>query len=550
MSIKPEQMFIQWEGILFNSDSVNRFFMIYFKSLLFHNINKNNIKKCIFMENICYIQISENQPPIQLEASQQQTSSQREILIDKLKLVNSWNVERDAPEVLSLLPEDMDSEEFAELVFEHVNLESSGLLEEIKKLRPEFVLSPFNQIRKAILDDEDNHNITNDSLNEMIQSLGVEMNEQRWDICYKLAFRVANPNIFQLALIPVRTDEFTLHFVWVNRDPQDRIKDVALNIFGVGEDERENAVCANPALLEERNEEKLEGEELEICKSFKDTYSYKLIRWAERHPNARMFLWSDFAILTHRAVQNTIQMMKEISASKKVDLKLMNVRSLIGVKGEIENALHPKVPVFNRVDLVKELIPDHMMSVPNEKAKYTVVLDFDIEPMPAHQLFDQRTVDNLSTYGYVFHKNQHAETENSLSIYNRERIGIQEAHYKIFILAFEKEIRSRRKNPIQREYLDSQFFYRRYYKFAGRNSLDLQDLPHEDFHYPPRKIAKSPCSQFKHAQFPETDHRSETFYFAGNDTTPTVENGRAINCTEEVRALLDNWKLEPSQPTV
>src|SRR5262245_12888502 len=97
-------------------------------------------------------------------------------------------------------------------------------------------------------------------------------------------------------------------------------------------------------------------------------------------------------------------MMRGISQSRGVNLRLRDIRSLTGCPREIVHSLHPGTPVYYRVDILKALIANHMMVSPEETAKYCVVVDIDVESMPAQQIFDQRTLDYLSSYGYVFNR--------------------------------------------------------------------------------------------------------------------------------------------------
>ena len=122
--------------------------------------------------------------------------------------------------------------------------------------------------------------------------------------------------------------------------------------------------------------------------------------------------------------------MEAISQSRKVNLQLRDIRRLSNIKGEIENSLHPGTHVYYRVDLLKALIADHMISSPEERAKYCVVSDVDVKSMPPQQLFDERTIGYLSSKGYVFNRvGMTGPFENSFFIFNREKDDLQKTHY-------------------------------------------------------------------------------------------------------------------------
>jgi hypothetical protein len=112
-----------------------------------------------------------------------------------------------------------------------------------------------------------------------------------------------------------------------------------------------------------------------------------------------------------------------------------------------------------------------MISSSEEKAKYCIVSDIDVEPMPPHQIFDQLILGYLSINGYVFNRVSLAGNfENSFFIFNKEREDLQNIHKKTLIERTSSIITLLRREPIdtcfRSEYtLDTQFVFRQYHQF-------------------------------------------------------------------------------------
>lgn len=185
----------------------------------------------------------------------------------------------------------------------------------------------------------------------------------------------------------------------------------------------------------EAKEKELDPDALQDLQKIKKTFTYRISKWADANPNAEINLWYDSALVTQKALENTLKMMTEISKSRKVNLQLRDIRQLPNLKGKIENIFHPGTPVYYRVDLLKALIGDHILSSPNENVKYCVVTDIDVEPMNSNQLFDQRTINYLSNPGYVFNRVGFCGNfENRFFIFNKENKELQKIHNEVVII--------------------------------------------------------------------------------------------------------------------
>jgi len=379
----------------------------------------------------------------------------------------------------------------------------------------------------------------------------LDVNEKILEELYDFAYLINQPHIYPLAKNPVSTDEYNLNFFWVNLNPQNRIQNTAKNIFNDGSDPFENAEeLKNPNVLSEleKMKESLEGEALINWQNIKNTFTYKLSKWADANPGAQMNLWYDSALVTQQAQKQTFEMISEIAQSRKVDLRLRDIRILPNIEGEIQLSLHPATPIYYRVDLLKALITDYMMSSPEEKSKYCVISDIDVEPMPQQQLFDQRTLNYLSSYGYVFHRYGFS-AENDFLIFNKDKEDIQKIHHETVIQYIEYLINEQRNyEPNGSEYeLGAQCVYNRYRPFR-EGMHEPCSFVCRDVLVLPRKIVKSPQSRFHHnGKAPLSSQINERFRFIGERNTPYTLNGRNPRFDGEWSQLpkLVDWKVEP-----
>lgn len=469
---------------------------------------------------------------------------------EKLKYFDTYdkNLHRIAKDLFKIAPKTLELTEIANLIF----AQCSGrdillLLNAILIAHPSFTLSPYDKIRKAIVEDK-GHTLNNSSLIALLKEHALEVNEEKLTACYDLAYRLNHPYIYRLSRTPILSSDYSLNFLWVNLNPQDRIKDTAQNIFGDGLDCSENAECIkDPKALRafEGNEESLEKEDLKNWKKIKKSFAYRISRWADVNPGAQINLWYDSALVTQKAQQKTFEMMKGISESRGVNLKLKDIRQLPNIGGEIGSSLHPGTQIYYRVDLLKALIADHTISS-EESPKYCVVSDIDVQPMSPQQMLDQRTVDYLSSAGYVFNRVSLGNFENSFFIFNRENENLKKVHYETIIKRTATNITSLRQYPkgtaLRSDYiLDSQFVFKQYSNFR-RKMKELDDELAD-----PRKVVKCPQSQFNFGgDFSNSDFQAEEFRFIGDSNIPYTRNGRnSKNYSEGQIEELVKWKAEP-----
>lgn len=470
---------------------------------------------------------------------------------ETLKYFSSYekDPEEIAAELFENIPQHLELTVLTDFIFNECRPYSIlDLLNAILIAYPSFTLSPYDQIRKAIVADED-HTLNNNSLIALLKEQSLEKDEERLTACYNLAYRLNHPYIYRLSRTPILSSDYNLNFLWVNLNPQDRIEDTAQNIFGDGLNSSENAECIkDPKVLRttEENEKSLENEELENWKKVKKSFTYRISKWADVNPGAQINLWYDSALVTQKAQKKTFEMMRDISKSRGVNLRLRDIRQLSNISGEIGNCFHPGTQVYYRVDLLKALIADHMMSSSEESAQYCIVSDIDVEPMSPEQMFDQRTVDYLSTNGYVFNKIGFDNFENSFFIFNKAIKDIQKIHNKSIIQRAASTIAKLREYSIKTVFRDefilgAQSVFN-LYRIFRRKMKERSGMA-------PRKVVKCPTSQFNFGgSFSKSDYQSETFRFIGASDIPYTINGRNFDARrnkEKQIAKLIKWKAEP-----
>lgn len=453
-----------------------------------------------------------------------------------------------AQELLDSIPKHLTIQDVVQILFEEclywTDQRTLILLEAILIIDP-FALSPYDKIRKMIIEDKD-HLLTNISLMAMLKEH--ELDEEKFITCCDLAYRLKHPYIYRVSQTVISPSDYTLNFLWVNLNPQDRTQDRAQNIFNDGLDLTENDErLKDPKVLRtlEETESSLQEKDLESWKQIKRSYTYRLSKWADVHPKAQMYLSYDSALVTQKAQQKTSEMMKAISQSRNVNLALRDTCKLPAINQEIKNSLHPSTNVFYRVDMLKALIADNLISSPEEKAKYCVITDIDVEAMTLQQLFDQRTLDFLESDGYVFNCVGKNNFENNFFIFNREKVNLQKNHNKTIIKMTASIISSLRSHPINASYNDkyalgAQSVFSRYDDFRKKMGEKENRLP--------RKVVVCPSSQFDYGGFfSKSDYRAEIFRFIGTSDIPYTRNGRSYSWDGEEKQIqeLIDWKAKP-----
>lgn len=390
-------------------------------------------------------------------------------------------------------------------------------------------LPPYYEICD-ILSKDTGKILTNEDVIKFFLDKGVvEIDEGQLTFCYDLAWKFGYPYIYPLASEEILPNEYVLNFLWINLNPQDRVKDLAMNIFGEG----------------------LEGTIQETCIS-------KLSDWAMFHPQSLMRLWFDSALVTEKALSETFRQLREAPRLRSVDFELKDIRSL-EMPLNIQQSLHPGTPVYYRVDLAKVLI--NQSALDTKERKYSIFCDFDIKPLSAKDLFDQRTLSYLEKVGYVFLRENEgyglrvgpkAYVENSFFIFNTAHRFIQNQHKCHLIEHLEYDIES--KSELLREgvppHMESGCLWSQ--TVASQYSLFFRNTHGvgEDG-LPASKKIESPLSTFtplkeggRAVPFENSDHRAELWGLIYG-IPHTIHGRRLPDETPGLIKALEGWDPEP-----
>lgn len=403
---------------------------------------------------------------------------------------------------------------------------------------PLYTLSSIQKIQKRILDDKESVLRAEDLLKELEEN-GVQVGEEGYRACFDLAYKLCHRRIYEPAKKPVCPSDYSLNFLWVNLNPQDRVADLAQNIFGEGLD------------ILESGHSILESEEL--VEEVKKTFTYKLVKWVELHERVEVNLWYDSALVTERAATNTFHMMERIAESKNVELKLRDIRTLSNIPPAIQKALHPGVNVYYRVDILKALIADFLMA--ESQRQFCVISDIDIAPIRPAALFDERTLHFLNLHGYILCQlfDDEFQTpfsfENSFMMFNCKDQICQKSHREKIIDLCEEHL-----------LVVSEGKKKRFYPFLGgqsvfgKYSVWTNELEKELTLFP-RKLIDAPPSQFLNSiHFDDKDFKKEEFILIGKDPFPLVKYGRAFSKIKDKKGeplpiqILEDWECSPLPP--
>jgi hypothetical protein len=304
--------------------------------------------------------------------------------------------------------------------------------------------------------------------------------------------------------------DYTLNFLWVNLNPQDRDLNEAQHIFGKGLDASMSSTD-------------------DLTRSI---FTHNLKNWAINNPEAQINLWTDTALLTQKAIEHALTMIREISASTGADLRLRDIRQLPNLQGELRHTMHPGTPVFFRVDLLKVLILDYMCDSKVSSPKYCVVSDIDVKPMSAEQLFYKHAFSclNHSEAGYIFNRQRSDPLENSFFIFNKEMKSGVELHRKFLIESLESKLRGSRVHPLgtdPKNFFGSESVFRGYDAFREEETKRIDTLC-----FPPRTVVQCPPSQFYYKIPNGPNPRTEIFRFVEGSDLPYTRYGRNYSADE------------------
>lgn len=404
-------------------------------------------------------------------------------LLEKLILPNEWDL------VVDLIFQ-LEKPSTIKVFLEAVNL-----------AKPELGFSPLNQLRKEIALDEQNTMTSRSLVNKGIKDLTP---------LYQFAFQMRRYNLYEPSSEVIPPRDYSLHFLWINLNPQDRVKNIAINIFGEGTNSWEN----HEAIADSSKLEQMDRSDRE---NIQNTFLYRLLKWADLH-QAPINLWFDSALVTERSLANTESLLRRIAISRKASIRLRDLRSIELLKSEkyrnLLCSMHPATPVYYRVDLLKILISDTTFRT--KESKFSAIVDIDVKPMPPEQLFDQRTLGYLSKVGYVFGRACEGNYENCFAIYNTSKNELCAIQERTILERMERDLKTSRTEQVPTTYSSETIFFLLFYY------IDEANQSHPEM---PVKLVDTPNSCFRSPMM-KSMHGSELFYFTGDSEAPITIFGR------------------------
>jgi hypothetical protein len=221
---------------------------------------------------------------------------------------------------------------------------------------------------------------------------------------YNAAYAFNNPSIYEPAKNPVAVDQYSLNFLWVNKNRMSVDQEF---LFGAGDTPEKRLA------------------------DFQEKFVKPVSNWVKANPGSAVNIWYDGEFATSEAVSRSqkllLSQLEEVFHSK---INFRNVRTLEVVKAN-PDIFTESMPVYFRVDLLKAVTADETLR--KKEGKYFVFCDLDVQAQLSNQLFDQRTMEFLADYGFVMAKGGHLGFENSFQIFNGENKQLMESHRKVII---------------------------------------------------------------------------------------------------------------------
>lgn len=214
---------------------------------------------------------------------------------------------------------------------------------------------------------------------------------------YKVAFDFNNPYVHEPADVPVAANAYSVNLMWINKSkiPSDQ--------------------------------------EYLMSEDFKDKFIEPVSRWVEKSPGTPINIWIDSEMATPQAIQKSEKALKKFLKNKSLDDSLVRFRDVrdCSVVQNNPTVFDAQMPIYFRVDLLRAIAADHILST--KESQYFVYGDLDMDPLSTQELFDKKTVTFLDDLGFVVAKGGHLGFENGFQILNGANAHAMEAHRKVII---------------------------------------------------------------------------------------------------------------------
>jgi hypothetical protein len=218
------------------------------------------------------------------------------------------------------------------------------------------------------------------SFNKEIESL---TSAQKSEI-YRTAYVFNNPYVFEAAEVNVRSNQYSLNFLWYYSTQIDHKASVQA-----------------------------------------------ISNWRRDNPETPINLWFDGQLDSPDALEGIEKLLNSNLEDKAVKVRFRDVRELDLVKKN-PKVFSTDIPFCFRKDLLRAITADYVLT--KKETKYYVYSDFNVEPQIRKQLFDKRTLKFLDEYGFVISKGRgYLGFGNDFQILNGENSQLMKSHRQIVI---------------------------------------------------------------------------------------------------------------------
>jgi len=224
--------------------------------------------------------------------------------------------------------------------------------------------------------------------------------EAQKNFLYDVAYAYNYPHLHQLAERPVLASEYSINFMWINKDK-------------------------TQTFLMEKGDKDSEKEAY-----FLINFVEPILDWIRVNKGAQINIWYDGDFVSLKVIENSSKYLLSELKDPSAVVQFRDIRSLEVVQSN-PRVFSKTYPLYFRIDLLKAATADQCLR--KKESKYFVFCDLDVRAVSSEKLFDRRTVQFLNEYGFVLAKGGWATYENSFQIFNGEHSLVMQSHRTVII---------------------------------------------------------------------------------------------------------------------
>lgn len=235
-------------------------------------------------------------------------------------------------------------------------------------------------------------------LDETFEKDFASLSKDKQKILYDVAFNHINPFIFEQPDRPVEANQYSINLMWINKN-----KMTAQQQFLLGDSKED----------------------------FYKNFVEPVAKWAKANTGSTINIWFDGTLATEGAIErSSLALQRALDGTSHGKIIFRDVRSIKTVQ-ENPQAFSETIPVYFRVDLLRALAAEHILS--SKETKFFVYGDIDMIPLSRQRIFDKRTIDFLNEYGFVMAQGGCSGFENGFYILNGANEQFMKSHREAII---------------------------------------------------------------------------------------------------------------------